>query len=124
MGLSTQNNDVPPQNRHRLTTVSTQIEMSRRRNLAIPLAVFAQTVKGVLKSSLLPLESIRTQREGPPEGLAFACRSSEHADLDEYRQADKHGRPALRSLGSNKQTPWPLVRKRTIPTERPPLDEI
>jgi hypothetical protein len=24
-----------------------------------------------------------------------------------------------------KQTPWPLVRKRTIPTERPPLvDEI
>jgi hypothetical protein len=21
----------------------------------------------------------------------------------------------------NKQTPWPLVRKRTIPTERPPL---
>jgi hypothetical protein len=25
----------------------------------------------------------------------------------------------------NKQTPWPLVRKRTIPTERPPLvDEI
>jgi hypothetical protein len=26
---------------------------------------------------------------------------------------------------ANKQTPWPLVRKRTIPTERPPLvDEI
>jgi hypothetical protein len=26
---------------------------------------------------------------------------------------------------SNKQTPWPLVRERTIPTERPPLvDEI
>jgi hypothetical protein len=25
---------------------------------------------------------------------------------------------------TNKQTPWPLVRKRTIPTERPPLDEI
>jgi hypothetical protein len=25
----------------------------------------------------------------------------------------------------HKQTPWPLVRKRTIPTERPPLvDEI
>jgi hypothetical protein len=25
----------------------------------------------------------------------------------------------------NKQTPWPLVRERTIPTERPPLvDEI
>jgi hypothetical protein len=23
-----------------------------------------------------------------------------------------------------KQTPWPLVRKRTIPTERPPLGEI
>jgi hypothetical protein len=22
---------------------------------------------------------------------------------------------------TNKQTPWPLVRKRTIPTERPPL---
>jgi hypothetical protein len=29
------------------------------------------------------------------------------------------------SLLSNKQTPWPLVRKRTIPTDRPPLvDEI
>jgi hypothetical protein len=28
-------------------------------------------------------------------------------------------------LLSNKQTPWPLVRERTIPTERPPLvDEI
>jgi hypothetical protein len=26
---------------------------------------------------------------------------------------------------TNKQTPWPLVRKRTIPTERPPLvDDI
>jgi hypothetical protein len=26
---------------------------------------------------------------------------------------------------SNKQTPWPLVRERTIPTDRPPLvDEI
>jgi hypothetical protein len=26
---------------------------------------------------------------------------------------------------TNKQTPWPLVRVRTIPTERPPLvDEI
>jgi hypothetical protein len=26
---------------------------------------------------------------------------------------------------TNKRTPWPLVRKRTIPTERPPLvDEI
>jgi hypothetical protein len=25
------------------------------------------------------------------------------------------------TLQTNKQTPWPLVRKRTIPTERPPL---
>jgi hypothetical protein len=25
---------------------------------------------------------------------------------------------------NNKQTPWPLVRERTIPTDRPPLDEI
>jgi hypothetical protein len=25
------------------------------------------------------------------------------------------------SLFSNKQTPWPLVHERTIPTERPPL---
>jgi hypothetical protein len=24
-------------------------------------------------------------------------------------------------IGSKKQTPWPLVRERTIPTERPPL---
>jgi hypothetical protein len=24
-------------------------------------------------------------------------------------------------LGTTKQTPWPLVRERTIPTERPPL---
>jgi hypothetical protein len=30
-----------------------------------------------------------------------------------------------RERETNKQTPWPLVRKRTIPTERPPLvDEI
>jgi hypothetical protein len=29
------------------------------------------------------------------------------------------------SCPQQKQTPWPLVRKRTIPTERPPLvDEI
>jgi hypothetical protein len=29
------------------------------------------------------------------------------------------------SYKKNKQTPWPLVRERTIPTERPPLvDEI
>jgi hypothetical protein len=29
------------------------------------------------------------------------------------------------STNNQKQTPWPLVRKRTIPTERPPLvDEI
>jgi hypothetical protein len=28
-------------------------------------------------------------------------------------------------LGTKEQTPWPLVRERTIPTERPPLvDEI
>jgi hypothetical protein len=27
-------------------------------------------------------------------------------------------------LPKKNQTPWPLVRKRTIPTERPPLDEI
>jgi hypothetical protein len=28
-------------------------------------------------------------------------------------------------LQTNKQTPWPLVRERTIPTDRPPLvDEI
>jgi hypothetical protein len=28
-------------------------------------------------------------------------------------------------LTKNKQTPWPLVRERTIPTDRPPLvDEI
>jgi hypothetical protein len=31
----------------------------------------------------------------------------------------------LHSQKQNKQTPWPLVRERTIPTERPPLvDEI
>jgi hypothetical protein len=27
-------------------------------------------------------------------------------------------------LQNKKQTPWPLVRERTIPTVRPPLDEI
>jgi hypothetical protein len=27
-------------------------------------------------------------------------------------------------ITNSKQTPWPLVRERTIPTERPPLDEI
>jgi hypothetical protein len=35
----------------------------------------------------------------------------------------------IRNVGShglkNKQTPWPLIRERTIPTDRPPLvDEI
>jgi hypothetical protein len=31
----------------------------------------------------------------------------------------------LYSSNKNKQTPWPVVRERTIPTERPPLvDEI
>jgi hypothetical protein len=29
------------------------------------------------------------------------------------------------NVKANKQTPWPLVRQRTIPTERPPIvDEI
>jgi hypothetical protein len=36
-----------------------------------------------------------------------------------------HSRENLRSYiqnkQTNKQTPWPLVRERTIPTERPPL---
>jgi hypothetical protein len=32
---------------------------------------------------------------------------------------------SLENMTKNKQTPWPLVRERTIPTERPPLvDEI
>jgi hypothetical protein len=32
---------------------------------------------------------------------------------------------ALYSATTKNETPWPLVRKRTIPTERPPLvDEI
>jgi hypothetical protein len=37
-----------------------------------------------------------------------------------------HRRGNLRSYTKkNKQTPWPLVRERTLPTERPPLvDEI
>jgi hypothetical protein len=35
-----------------------------------------------------------------------------------YHTLNKHN-------NNNKQTPWPLVRERTIPTERPPLvDEI
>jgi hypothetical protein len=35
------------------------------------------------------------------------------------------GREGYGLLGVTKQTPWPLVHKRTIPTERPPLvDEI
>jgi hypothetical protein len=36
---------------------------------------------------------------------------------------DARGRGLLQT--KQKQTPWPLVRERTIPTERPPLvDEI
>jgi hypothetical protein len=36
---------------------------------------------------------------------------------------NKH--PLITNKQTNKQTPWPLVRERTIPTERPPLvDEI
>jgi hypothetical protein len=35
------------------------------------------------------------------------------------------GQPICSSVIINKQTPWPLVRERTISTERPPLvDEI
>jgi hypothetical protein len=37
----------------------------------------------------------------------------------------KNGRKATTNKQTNKQTLWPLVRERTIPTERPPLvDEI
>jgi hypothetical protein len=48
-----------------------------------------------------------------------------------YRTTDGEadGTPTERKnklpLKTNKQTPWPLVRERTIPTDRPPLvDEI
>jgi hypothetical protein len=37
------------------------------------------------------------------------------------RSLNDQGLQALNATNKTKQTPWPLVRKRTIPTERPPL---
>jgi hypothetical protein len=46
-----------------------------------------------------------------------------HTELKAWVNGEKSGSQTLNL--KNKQTSWPLVRKRTIPTERPPLvDEI
>jgi hypothetical protein len=44
----------------------------------------------------------------------FICVSSSLCSKGEMEQTNKQ---------TNKQTPWPLVRKRTIPTERPLLED-
>jgi hypothetical protein len=52
------------------------------------------------------------------KGREKDTRKKEPQQTTEEKHADD-------SIQTNKQTPWPLVRKRTIPTERPPLvDEI
>jgi hypothetical protein len=54
------------------------------------------------------------------EDLFNAIESGTHGY---HRKTHEHN--MVSKLAKQKQTPWPLVRKRTIPTERPPLvDEI
>jgi hypothetical protein len=52
------------------------------------------------------------------------CRGSYKVLLDKCEGNRPLGNPRFKFKDSIKQTPWPLVRKRTIPTDRPPLDEI
>jgi hypothetical protein len=45
----------------------------------------------------------------------------QHLYLEQFHEVTRSFREPIQ----NKQTPWPLVRVRTMPTERPPLvDEI
>jgi hypothetical protein len=45
--------------------------------------------------------------------------------VDAYQASLLYPDSAAFNTKTNKQTPWPLVRERTIPTDRPPLvDEI
>jgi hypothetical protein len=54
--------------------------------------------------------SLPTAIEGSPVGFVWCVGAPFHTQ---------------RRKQTNKQTPWPLVRERTIPTEQPPLvDEI
>jgi hypothetical protein len=54
----------------------------------------------------------------PPEWVEKAAN-----ELNERPETVQESLCALRSMviGTVKQTPWPSVRKRTIPTERPPF---
>jgi hypothetical protein len=45
--------------------------------------------------------------------------SAKDIQIDEGNDLNSDHSPILLTI--NKQTPWPLVRNRTIPTERPPL---
>jgi hypothetical protein len=55
--------------------------------------------------------------------LGYLWRSRMHSNMCSITQTTRH--VDMASLNepkqTNKQTPWPLVRERTIPTERQPL---
>jgi hypothetical protein len=58
-----------------------------------------------------------TRRSIPEEGILHSNRRENHKPYNlelllGYKTKNKQ---------TNKQTPWPLVRERTIPTDRPPL---
>jgi hypothetical protein len=73
------------------------------------LYIVIYTSHGNIKILLIFRELNRTLKQNPAHsfGICMQCDSVRKAAV------------------KNKQTPWPLVRERTIPTDRPPLvDEI
>jgi hypothetical protein len=57
-------------------------------------------------------------------GITFRLDREEMVKMNTLQVRSFH-KPSLKLKQKTKQTPWPLVRERTIPTERPPLvDEI
>jgi hypothetical protein len=81
--------------------------------------VCSYNIHSLLDKSCSSETSVRTratERNIPEDGIP-------HSVLQAVSVASNSDNRLTPSL--NKQTPWPLVRERTIPTERPPLvDEI